>query len=245
MNSTTRNLCCLLSTLIAPAFARASAIEVNGTCEVGDCTTGGLQSSALSFGQSTGPNTFDISNFTIGSDTYDLDITAYGASYLSGTFIFIDFSATYTGSGPSTSADTIRIDQLQDFFSDISGTWDSPPNYTENVPAIVASGTTFQANLCYNGGSSTQCVGQVGPVGGGTYNFGLSNGLMGLGSGDYLAADFDFILDFPAGTAPGTTIEVPASVPEPAFTGPVALVLVGLVCAILVRRGKLSLREET
>lgn len=245
MNSQTRNLALFfLATLIAPAFGKASAIQVNGTCEVGDCTTAGLQSSALSFGQSTGPSTFNISNYTIGSDSYDIDISSYGASYFSGTYIFIDLSATYTGSGPSSTADSIRVDELEDFFSDLPGTWDSPPDYTEYVPVIVGNGTTFEANLCYNGGASTDCVGQVGPIGAGTYNFSLSNSLMGLGSGDYLAADFDFIFDFPAGTEPGTTINVPSSVPEPAHTVPVALAVAGLVCAILVRGRKLSLKEE-
>jgi hypothetical protein len=242
MSSQTRSLSLfILSILMVPAFARAASIEINGTCEAGDCTTAGLQSSAISYGQSTGPNTLALSDYTVGSDPYDINITSYGATYLSGTYIYIDFSATYVGSSPSTSADTIQIDELQDFYSNIPGTWDG--DYTENVPVIVGSGTTFQANLCYNGRASTACVGQVGPVGAGTYNFALSNGLTGLGGGDYLAADFDFVLNFPEGTAPGTAIDVVSSVPEPGQTIPVAVLLVVLVCATLAR-SKFSLREE-
>jgi hypothetical protein len=242
MSSQARNLSLfILSILMAPAFARADSIQINGTCEVGDCTTAGLQASAISYGQVTGPNTFVLSDYIVGSDPYNIDITSYGATYLSGTYIYIDFSATYIGSSPSTTADTIQLDELQDFYSNIPGTWDG--NYTENVPVIVGNGTTFQANLCYNGGESTVCVGQVGPLSAGTYNYALSNGLMGLGGGDYLAADFDFVLKFPEGTAPGTTIDVLSSVPEPRQTIPVAVLLVGILCATLVRR-KFSLREE-
>lgn len=233
----------ILSILTAPLLLRASSIEINGTCEVGSCTSAGLESSALSFGESTGPSNLTVSNFTVGSDPYTIDVTSYGASYLSGTYIYIDFSVTYTGSGPSSSADTLQVDELQDFFNDLPGTWDSPPNYTEHVPAIVGNGTTLTANLCYNGGESTQCVAQVGPVGSGTYDFNLSNSLIGLGGGDYLAADFDFILDFPAGTAPGTTIVLPSSVPEPSQTIPTAVLLFGMVCAIVVRGSK-SLRSK-
>jgi hypothetical protein len=212
---------------------------------VGDCSTAGLQAAAIGYGQTAGPDAFSLGNYMIGSDAYDINISSYGATYLSGTYIFINFSATYIGVNPSTSADTIEIDELQDFYSNIPGTWDSPPNYTEDVPVLVGSGTTFAANLCYNGGSSTVCVGQVGPVGAGTYDLSLSSSLIGLGGGDYLSADFGFILNFPAGTASGTTIDAPASlVPEPAETIPVALALAGFVSVMLLRSDETSVKEE-
>src|SRR5581483_7824272 len=157
-------------------------------------------------------------------------------------YIYIDMSATYIGSGPSTSADTIQVDELQDFFDNTPGTWDG--NYTEVVPLIVGNGASFQANLCYSGGSSTQCVGQVGPVGAGTYNFNLNSNLSGLGGGDYLAADFDLVFKFPAGTLPGTSIELPSSVPEPAQTFPIVLAIAGGFFAMWLRRRKFSLGEE-
>jgi hypothetical protein len=236
-----RSWLCAISIFI-PGLVMGSNIEINGVCQSGDCSPSGLQASAIAVGGTAGPDVLDVSNYTINADTYDIDITSYGASYLSGTYIYIDLSATYTGSSPSTSADTIRVDELQDFFNNTPGTWDG--NYTEVVPVIVGNGSTFQANLCYNGGSSTQCVGQVGPVGTGTYNYNLSNNLTGLGGGDYLSADFDLIFNFADGTLPGTTLDVLSSIPEPAPRIPVAVALMGGICAMWVRRRKFSLREE-
>jgi hypothetical protein len=235
---------CAIPILMAPAMVLASNIEINGVCQQAapDCLPAGLQASALHVGGSTGPDSLDVSNYTINTDTYDINITSYGATYLSGTYIYIDLSATYTGSSPSTSADTIQVDELQDFFDNTPGTWDG--NYTEVVPVIVGNGATFQANLCYNGGLSTQCVGQVGPVGAGTYNSSLSSNLVGLGGGDYLAADFQFVFNFSDGTLPGTTVDVRSSVPEPSQRIAVALALLGGLCGMLIRRRKLSLRKE-
>jgi hypothetical protein len=242
LSTLTRNLSLfLLSLLTGPAFVKAASIEINGTCEVGDCSTAGLESSAIGVGQSVGPNSINLGDYTVGTDVYDIDITSFGASYVSGTYIYIDFSATYIGTSPSTSADTIQINELQDFYNNLPGTWDG--TYTENVPAIVGTGTTLQTNLCYNGGGSTACVGQVGPVGAGAYNYALSNSLSGLGGGDYLAGDFDFLLTFPDATAPGTTVDLPSSVPEPTQTIPVAILLVGLVCAILIRDRRRSVNR--
>lgn len=234
----------LLCLIMTPGFVRASAIEIDSVCELGDCTMSGLESAAIASGQSVGPNSFDLMNFVVGSDPYDINLTSYGASYLDGTLIYADLSVTYTGSGPSTGDDSIRIDDLQDFYNNLPGTWDG--NYTENVPVIVGSGTTFQANLCYNGGQSTACVGQVGPLGGGTYSPYFETYLSGLGTGDYLAGDFDFVFNFPAGTEPGTSINLPASiVPEPSQSVPLAIgFLVLFVCATIRRGRKRSFAEE-
>ena len=234
---------CAIPILIAPVLAMASSIEINGVCQTGNCSPSDLQASAIGVGGTSGPNSLNVTNYTINTDTYDINITSYGATYLSGTYIYIDLSATYTGTSPSTSADTIQVDELQDFYNNTPGTWDG--NYTEVVPVIVGNGATFQANLCYNGGSFTQCVGQVGPLDTGTYNNNLSSNLVGLGGGDYLAADFDFIFNFPDGTLPGTSIDVPSSVPEPSQRVPVALALLGCLCAMLVRGRKFSSRKES
>jgi hypothetical protein len=231
---TLRSWLCAIPILVGPALAMASSIEINGVCESGDCTT----PSAIGLGSTVGPNSLNVTNFTINADSYDINITAYGATYLSGTYIYIDLSATYTGSAPSTSTDTIQVDQLQDFTNDGPGTWDG--NYTEDVPVIVGDGTTFQANLCYD---LTQCVGQVGPLGGGTYDYNLNNNLVGL-DGEYLDADFDFVFTFPEGTLPGTSIDVPASVPEPAQRVPVVLVMLGGLCAMFLRRRRFSAGKE-
>lgn len=239
---TRKSWLCAIPLLIAPALAMASNIEINGVCQSGDCTPSGLQASAIGLGSTSGPSSLNVANYTLNTDTYDINITSYGATYLSGTYIYIDLSATYTGIGPSTSADTIRVDELQDFYSNLPGTWDG--NYTEVVPVIVGNGTTFEANLCYNGGSSTQCVGQVGPVGAGTYNYNLNNNLTGLGTGDYLAGDFDFVFTFPDGTLTGTTIDLPSSIPEPAQRAPVVLAMLGGVGAMFLRRRKCSSGRE-
>jgi hypothetical protein len=236
MKSQWRNPSLLLfSILLLPAFATAAAISVNGTCELGDCSTAGLQSSAIGFGQSVPLTNFNF-NYIVGADTYNLS-GSYSASFGSGgTHIFGTVNATYTGTAPSAASDTLSFDLLQDYHFLNAGNWNG--TYSENVPVSVGPGTTFTGDLCYDG---THCVGTIGPLSAGLYDKSQSASLTGL-TGDYLAADFNFTFNFPQGIAPGAGIDVLASVPEPVQTVPVALALVGFSCAILRRFA--SLRRE-
>ncbi|MBV8052005.1 MAG: hypothetical protein JOZ80_12490 [Acidobacteriaceae bacterium] len=222
-----------LSTLLLPLALHAADIKINSTCELGDCTN----VDALGDGQSVGPANFSY-NYTVGSDTYNFSGT-YAASYSNtgGNNISLTLNATYTGSGPSTGHDVISFDLLQNYYDPRPGTWDG--TYTESIPVSfsgnVGTGSTVTANLCYDG---SQCVGQVGPYGPGSYDVSNSAVLTGLGTGDYLDADFNFTFDFMPGTQPGAGGDV-TSAPEPAQTIPAALGL-ALIGGFFLRRRKVS-----
>jgi hypothetical protein len=221
----------VLSAAVVPSSVHAAAIQISSgpviTCETGaNCSS----VDSLGNGQSVGPTHFSY-NFTVGSDTYNFAGT-YSSSYshTNGGFIAINLTAMYTGSSPSATQDIVSFDLLQNYFDPLPGTWNSPPDYTETVPISlspnVGPGSTVSANLCYNG---NQCVGEVGPFGPGSYNVSKSTPLTGLGSGDFLDADFNFTFDFMPGTQPGAgAVTSAATVPEPAQTIPALLTLMML-----------------
>lgn len=222
----------LISICIAASSAKPAALLLNGTCEVGNCTS----VDSIGLGQNIGPSAFAFI-YADGPDTYNLSGT-YAASYSSaGTFIVLNFSVIYTGISPSTGNDTLTFDMLQDYFDSGPGTWDG--TYTETVPITiggqVGTSSSVSANLFYDG----QGVGQVGPfVGPGSYNGTQSADLTGL-DGDTLGADFQFVFDFTPGTQPGagsTVLLSPAPIPEPPQSVPAALALFALFGACLVRR---------
>ncbi|MBV8897067.1 MAG: hypothetical protein JO051_11190 [Acidobacteriaceae bacterium] len=230
MKLRTRNvLLFALSSLIVPVTIHAAAIQVNTTCKVGDCSSAGLQSSALGFGQSIPLTNFSF-NYVVGADTYNVS-GSYSASFTSsGTSIFATADATYTGTSPSTSSDTLSGNVLQDYYFLNAGSWDG--TYSEHIPVSVDPGATFTGDLCYD---TTHCLGTIGPLGAGLYDERQTASLTGL-TGDYLDASFNFTFMFPQGAAPGTGINVLASVPEPAQTVPVALALFGLGTGWFLRK---------
>jgi hypothetical protein len=220
----------ILVICIAATCAKPAAIDVNGTCEVGNCSS----VDSLSLGQSIGLSPFNF-NYVAGADTYNLS-GSYAASYTaSGTFIAVFISAIYTGSSPSTGNDTLTFNMLQNYFNSGPGTWDG--TYTEHVPLVIGGqvgpSSSVTGNLFYDG----QGVGQVGPfIGSGSYNADQSANLTGL-DGDTLAADFQFVFDFTPGTQPGAgaTVAFSSTVPEPAQTIPAALALSALLGIGLMR----------
>jgi len=230
MKLRTRNVSLfVLSSLIVPLTIHAAAIQVNTTCEMGDCSSAGLQSSALGFGQSVPLSNFNFT-YVVGPDTYNVS-GSYSASFSSsGTSIFATADAVYTGTSPSATTDTFSINVLQDYHFLNAGSWDG--TYTEHIPVSVGPGATFSGDLCYD---TTHCVGTIGPLSAGLYDEHQTASLTGL-TGDYLDASFNFIFTFPQGAAPGTSIDVLASVPEPAQTVPVALALVGLGTGWFLRK---------
>jgi hypothetical protein len=141
-------------------------------------------------------------------------------------------SVIYTGVGPDT-GDSFTVNVLQDFNGGGPGNWNSPPDYTEHVPATVGNFTTFSFNDCFD--SNTACVGAVGPLGPGSYNQTVTTPLTGL-TGQYLAENFEFTFDFGPGAPAGAGDTVLAGAPEPVQTIPVALALVGFASAWLIRK---------
>ncbi len=227
----------LLSVLLLPVVAKPAAIQITGNtvaCPVGDCTSAGLQSSALGNGQSVPLTPFSFTYTASSTDQFK--ISGEYSSSLTNFMptLFTAFSATYTGNnGVTLAADSFTLNLLQDFNGGGPGNWNSPPPYNEHVPVIVGNFTTFSANTCYD---TSSCIGELGPLGPGTYNENATASLGGL-TGQYLDEDFQFTFNFAKGAPSGTQDVVLASaVPEPAQTVPVALGLAGFATLWVIRK---------
>ena len=224
MKSLSTHLFCAAALALAlPALGLCDAVEINGTCVSGSCTT----PDAISYpGSSSGSNS---TNITVNGDTFNV-LTSFSATFNgSGTSMTADPTVTYTGSSPLTNTDAITINFFQRFYyPGTSVTWNG--TYNENFPFTVATDTTAAAELFIDG----QGIGAVGPYGPGSYNVSKSANLSGL-NGNYLTYDFQYTFDFNPGAAPGTTV---SSTPEPAQTIPVASAIVGCGLFGLIRRRK-------
>ncbi len=208
--------CCVLlsSLLLVPSLALPAALSVNGTCELGSCAS----PDSISYPTVIPTTPFNFT-YTVGSDTYALTGT-YTTGYTdSGSNIGITLSAVYTGSAPSTAADTINVHLLQNIFDDSAGSFDGA--YSEHIPVKVGAGSMFTGQLSFDG----QGIGTIGPLSAGTYDITKTANLTGL-DGNTLSADYNLIFAFAAGTAPGTGTSVLSSVPEPTQTIPIAFGLV-------------------
>jgi MYXO-CTERM domain-containing protein len=203
--------------LALPILGLCSTLNVNGTC-YGPCSTTALSTGQSTFGYTDG-------TITVGADTFSLH-ASYGASYdhSAGSFITIDPTVTYTGTGLSGN-DTITIDFLQNYFDNVGSSFDG--TYTEHVPLQLSAATGGTVELFIDG----QGVGAVGPYGPGSYDVTKSADLSGLTS-TTLAYDYQFVFTF-NGASPGATA---SSTPEPAQTIPAALSLAGFALVALRRR---------
>lgn len=204
--------------LLAATVAQPAAISVNGTCEMGNCST----PDALDLGGSTN-GTFSYI-YTFGNtDRYSITGN-YSASYAGATSIGFNVIANYIGnsSNSASSADTLSVDLLQDY------NYQGDPNGTYSVTTTLtqdgnAPGSYTEAQLSYNG----QGLGLMGPYfGPGSQSFSASKALSGLTAP--LAADFNYTFFFAAGSP---------AVPEPAEVG---LLMCGFIAVLLpaLRRRK-------
>jgi hypothetical protein len=213
--------CVAILTLAFPVLGLCTAVEINGSCISGDCTT----PDSLTQGTSTSGST----NTTLslgGTNNFDVS-TSFDASFPSGTHLDAFPIVTYIGSSPLSSSETVTLDFLQDFLMPGSNvSWDG--TYHEDIPLSVSANGSASAQLLVDG----QSVGLVGPVGPGTTDTSIFKGLTGL-SGNTLSEDYQVTFTFGANTAPGSSI---SSVPEPGQTIPLALGMLGCVVAAFRRR---------
>lgn len=212
--------------LLLPFVASAGDIQINGTCVLGTCPPPSGTSDALQFNQSIGLTTGSYS-LTLGTDQYSIT-WSYSASYTAaGTELSIDPVATYIGASPSVGNDTIDFNFFQNYYDNSPGSWDGA--YTETVPldlsGNVGAGSTVSGQLFYDG----QSLPLVGPFGPGSHFGQYTETLSGL-TDPTLAAEYEFIFDFQAGTETGASA---SSVPEPYEVLPLGLTL---GCVVWSRR---------
>lgn len=230
---------CAVLILLSGQNANATAIQVNGTCEVNFCGGAALDISALKLNQSVSTTSFDFFFTFANTDEYEISGT-YAASYdaTNGTVIQVTAIADYVtnGTASASAADVLTLDYLQHYQNVGPGTWDG--TYTESVPvtigANVGAGTSVSADLFWDG----QGVGVIGPfTGPGSYYGAASNNLTGL-TGAFLDADFQYTFNFAAGAQAGAGVTVPltSATPEPAQLIPAGLTLSFFVFTMLRRK---------
>lgn len=222
-------LVCLLA---VPAIGLPAALSVNGTCELGNCSSPDV----LAPDTSTSA-TFDFV-YTFGNtDMYRVygELEASNSS-TEGTGIHIDLTAVYVGNaaGGLSANDVLTTDMLQNY--DVIGSLDGFyfQRSDANISGPIAGDSSFEAQLYYNGNG----LGPIGPfVGPGFYSGSSEADLEGLTNP--LSADFRFIFTFGAGSAPGATIST--VVPEPGEALPLGIAVVaGLLLPAIRRSGRFS-----
>lgn len=214
--------CAAALAVALPVLGMCDAVEINGTCYSGDCST----PDSISYGGSSSGSTDNT--ISVGGADFDVS-TSFLASFDDlGTSMTADPFVTYVGASPLSSDETVTINMFQDFYYPGTGvTWDG--TYYESFPFGMSSTGSASGELFING----QGVGPIGPYSGpgAFYGSGSAN-LTGL-DGNTLGYDFEFTFTFDAGAAPGSTI---SSVPEPVQTIPLAMSMLGFAVFALWRR---------
>lgn len=210
--------------LAAPVLCLPAAISINGTCELGSCSSPDLLASGASI-----PSTPFSYDAVVNGDTFKVSGT-YSAAYNANGSTSINFSpvvSLISTGGATSNNDLITVDLFQDYnLTPISGSYSASASIT--LSNDFGPGSYGEAELFYNG----QSTGLIGPYTGvGTFNGSSSANLSGLSAP--LAADFRFTFDFAAGSA------VTPSVPEPSAA---ALLLLGGIAVVVPgfrrRKGK-------
>jgi hypothetical protein len=134
-----------------PVVGFSAAIEVNGTCEVGNCASPG----SVSVGQATsGAYNF---NYTVGSDVYQIAGTFFNSQNPAGTPNVGFFPTVTLISGPAASTDSLVIDLVQGFFNATHNIWNGPPPYTHIAPIVLSAGVTYQTgDITFDKGTAAQ-----------------------------------------------------------------------------------------
>lgn len=224
----------LCALILYPLKSRAEAIQVNGTCEVGNCASPDILGINSSYA-----HPFDFTYMFANTDSYHLSGTVVGNFSSSGqVFLGItDFAATYLGNsaGTSSGADSLVSDFLQRF-----QTTAGPGTAFESIGGVFGPGlglaTSASGQVLF--GSTTLPL--LGPFTAPPNEFSeqLSNLPVTFTSPTLL--DYRYTLNFGQGSQVGSSITInptePSSVPEPSS---LLLMGTGVITAFSARRYKL------
>jgi len=232
---------CAITVLALPMVGLPAAIVVNAPGATQVCGTSGCS-----------PDTLNLPPGGTSSGTFNISITTNGDKYkVSGSYLntitgsggisyFFDPTVTFvsSASGFTGQADKITVDMLQDYASGPAPIyWDSPPDYTEDVPFVLPSNGSATAQTCFTASSTptTECLPTLSatvsgyqsasaPLGTGTAQDPYLDGLV-------LAQDFDATFTFAKNTPAGASASSPASTatPEPAQFIPAGIGLASLL----------------
>ena len=220
-----------LACLLLSPFAFATAVTVNGSCQVGPC----LSSSSITDGGSiTTP--FSFVYVLPNTDRYQATGTIAAAATVS-TFSITsaDISLSYLGnmSGTASGSDTLVIDFLQYFTA--FGSFSNNSGY-EYISGSFSGGysnaSSVEAQAFSAGGTAMALMGPFFPPN----SFTDFRSEQPVSGSPLFALDFRDTVTFGAGSTPGATIDVSnvpsAPTPEPA---PCLLLLTGSLFAGLLK----------
>jgi hypothetical protein len=219
LSRVTRTLMLTATMLAIPATCLPAALSINGSCEMGSCSSPTLLSVG---GDESG--TFSFVYTLLDTDKY-LVTGTYAASFPGTTNISFHTDVAFLGNSTDTTshADNLTIDYLSgyDFTGDGSGTYFA--NSTLWLPPGANAGSFTTGELFYNDMST----GLMGPYFGETHmNFSTSRDLTLSGP---LEADYRFAYSLTGGATP---------VPEPAEFGSLVLgfCIIGIPAVYRIRR---------
>jgi hypothetical protein len=213
--------------LVAPSLCLASSITLNGACEAGTCPPVG----SLAPGGSIPATLFNFIA-SVNGDMYDI-FGEYSASNTTSSpsgFTATQFNVTadYMGPAPTTGADALTIDDLQDFT--VPGTFSLTGTYNESTFATFGgSGGSLTYQAFYNGDG----LGLLGPV---TSPQSLSSSKDLMLTGTSLDVEAQYTLVFDAGTTRGSEI---TSTPEPTGLVPATAILALCLGVSAIRRSRI------
>jgi hypothetical protein len=200
----------LVSSLVflAPTLAVCASVDLNGSCQGGNCSNPG----ALNSGMSTGSSLNTIYTFANGDQYYVTGF--YGGSYTGGTVnIAADPSAQYIGNiankMAASQADILTFNFYQNY--NFTGSADGYYYYYAQSDTLggIAANSTYTINLDWDGQQIGPSVAGTGYSGTSLFNQKLFTGL----TTTPLAADEFISMSFGAGSAPGSTFATVT--PEP------------------------------
>ena len=225
--------------MAAPSSLFAGAVQVNGTCEVGNCANPDVVGSGNSV---LTPFNF---TFTFGDgDQYQI-AGGFTVTNSGGFTIVAPFSVTYTGpGGTSAGTDVLTVDLLQNI-----GTAITSGTFTEGLRANFSSGlgagSSIQGLASY-GGKSLPLLGPASPP---PNAFTQTNSALLTGlSTNPLLLDEQRVFTFGAGSSTGAVINNNENLPEPAsfaLFGAGLLVLAARHWRLTVSRSESQRRQPT
>jgi hypothetical protein len=230
--------CVLLSLsffLLATDISRADTIQVNGTCERGICGSPDV----INLGSSIS-TPFDFTYRFDNSDTYRLQGESggfYNSSLLALTLT--NFIVTYLGNDTGTAS---ANDVLDNNFTQAFG-YDSGGNgfYTVNLYGTFGPGLGFASSASATGYDRGRLIASLGPVSQPAGDFFVTKTVNIVRPAGDPVLDYHYILDFGAGSAVGSSIDLYQQAPSP-VPEPPTILLVGsaILCLVAFRRRLIS-----